>query len=153
TGQNGPQGQSNVFLYDRSTGSTTLVSHRFDSATSSGNAPASTYSTTGFGFGPNTGRFLVFNSTATDLVSGQNGPLETNVFLYDTTTGTNTLVSHNFASSLTGANGYCISADLTPDGSSIVFESLATDVVSGETGALDNIFLYHRATGNIQLIS
>jgi hypothetical protein len=153
TGQNGPQGQSNVFLYDRSTGNTTLVSHRFDSPTTSGNESAITYSTTGFGFGPNTGRFLLFDSAATDLIAGQNGPLETNVFLYDTTTGANTLVSHDYASSLTGANGYAISADLTPDGSSIVFESLATDVVSGGTGALDNVFLYNRATGNNRLIS
>jgi hypothetical protein len=152
-GQNGPSGQNNVFLYDRTTGRNTLVSHRFDSATTTGNDSASTFDSTGFGFGSGTGRFLLYNSKATDLVSGQNGPVHTNLFLYDTTTGLTTLISHTPSSSLTAVSGDTINADLTPDGNFIVYQSFATDVVDQQSGGISNIFLYDRASNTTQLVS
>jgi hypothetical protein len=152
-GQSGPPGQTNVFLYDRTTGTNTLVSHRFDSATTTGNYGSYTSNTTGFGFNINPGRFLLYDSVATDLVAGHNGPTVHNLFLYDTTAGTTTLVSHSAASPLTAANMDVGYADLTPDGSAIVYESYASDVVDHETGPGDNIILFDRTSGQNQLIS
>lgn len=152
-GQAGPSNLENVFLYDRATGSNTLLSHRFDSTTITGNNDSVVSRSTGFGFSNNSGRFLLFNSSATDLVAGQNGPSFENLFLYDTTTGTTTLVSHNTFSPVTGSNSDAENADLTPDGRFVVFESFATDVVVGQTGSVGNIFLYETATNTSRLVS
>jgi Tol biopolymer transport system component len=152
-GQTGLTGETNVFLYDTTTGTNRLVSHRFDSATAAGNGDSYTADTTGFGFSANVGHYLLFTSTATDLIAGQAGPQFGNLFLYDTAAGTTTLVSHNASSLLTGGNDFAEAADLTPDGGKVVFQSFATDMVPGQTGPRNNIFLYDSATGNIQLIS
>jgi hypothetical protein len=154
TGQAGPLGQGNVFLYDTTTGINTLISHRFDSTVTAGNEYSTTQDTTGFGFGPNATEFFLFSSNATDLLAGQHGPSDLNLFLYDTATGKTTLVSHNVNDPLQGANDATEDADLTPDGSSVVFESFGTDVVSGQTATnKNNIFLYDTATNSSQLIS
>jgi hypothetical protein len=153
-GQAGLRGEMNVFLYDATTGINTLVSHRFNSATTAADDLSETSLATGFGFGANSGRFLLFSSFATDLVAGQNGPITVNLFLYDTSTGTTTLVSHTVSSRLTGCDDETFQADITPDGKSVVFESLATDEVPGEqTGGEGNIFLYNPATDTTRLIS
>jgi hypothetical protein len=153
TGQTGPRGQYNVFLYDGMTGTNTLISHRFGSDTIAANDSSTTSYTTGFGFGLNGTRYFLFSSNATDLVEGQSGSNDLNLFLYDTATDTTTLVSHNTGSLLVGANDATEDADLTPDGNFVVFQSFATDVVPGQTGDKDNIFLYDASTGSNELIS
>jgi hypothetical protein len=157
SGQTGPHGQGNIFLYNTATGSNTLISHRSGSPTTAANAGSQTFYTTGFGFGPYADRFFLFSSNATDLVTDQKGQGSFNLFLYDTDMKTTTLVSHNASSALTGANDATEFADLAPapDGSSVsvVFQSFATDVVAGQTGNKDNIFLYNTATGTSQLVS
>src|SRR5262249_24862968 len=133
-GQTGPRGQTNVFLYDRLSQTNTMVSHRFGALTTGANDPSTTGSTTGFAFGLNTGRSLPSSTNATDLVAGQGGPSSLNLFLYDALNQTTTLVSHNAdPSQRIGANDATEDADLTPDGSAVVFESFATDVVPGQT--------------------
>jgi hypothetical protein len=142
-GQTGPRGQANVYLYDTTTGTTTLISHRFGSPTIAGNNDSTTSYTPGFGFGPDATRYFLFSSDATDLVASASGPSVQNLFLYDTVTGSTTLVSHDANSLLTGCNNDTEDADLTPDGGLIVFQSFATDVVAGQTGTnKDNIFVY-----------
>jgi Tol biopolymer transport system component len=157
-GQTGPRGYFNVFLYDQLTGVNTLVSHRFGDPTTAGDETSETFYTTGFGLGANTGRFLLFTSNADDLVANQQGPDVINLFLYDTTLGTTTLVSRsntdpNPLQPSIGGNGDAEFADLTPDGSSVVFQSFATDAVPQQTGEPDNIFRYTAATGTIRLVS
>jgi hypothetical protein len=58
-GQTGPASQLNVFLFDRTTGTNKLVSHRFDSFTATGNNAADTTFATGFGFSVNSGQFFL----------------------------------------------------------------------------------------------
>jgi Tol biopolymer transport system component len=157
-GQAGPHGQDNVFLYDATTGRNTLVSHEAGSPSTAANGSSTTQDTTGFGSGGSSaqpsGQFLLFSSYATDLVSGQAGPGALNLFLYDTGTGAITLVSHDAVSPVTGANAATRAADLTPDGSAVVYQSYASDLVPGQTGGnTSNIFLYDRGTGTSQLIS
>jgi Tol biopolymer transport system component len=157
-GQAGARGQENVFLFDAVHGTNTLVSHQFQSLTTAANAPSLTFYTTGFGFGPSTGQFLLFSSSATDLIPGQGGPGVLNLFLYDNRPGpahgTLTLVSHTFGDPQTGADDATEQADLTPDGSAVVFESFATDVVSGQNPQnKNNIFLYDTLSDTSRLIS
>jgi Tol biopolymer transport system component len=87
---------TNVFLYDRLSGASVLVSHTSAGGTTTGNGTA---------FSPvisADGRYVAFLSDATNLLAGQidanNGP---DVFLYDRVSGTNTLVSHTGSSGVT----------------------------------------------------
>jgi Tol biopolymer transport system component len=87
-GQNDLDEHSDVFLFDRLTGETTLVSHAADSPLTAGDGPS---------FQPSLsadGRYLVFASLATDLladVTDQNRQFD--VFLYDRLLGTLSLVN------------------------------------------------------------
>jgi hypothetical protein len=146
-GQAGPRGKDNVFLYDRLIGANTLLSHRYSSPTTTGNDDSLTFYTTGFGFNANSGQYLLFSSSANDLLPGQSGPPVLNLFLYNTSTGATTLISHNASSPLMGANDFSERADLTPDGSAVVFDSFATDVVAQQAGPTDNVFLYSPTAG------
>src|SRR5262249_9155182 len=72
-GQTGPRQVLNVFLYDRQSDTTTLVSHQARSPEATGNGDSETENLTGFGFSAAGGDFLIFKSRATDLVQGQSG--------------------------------------------------------------------------------
>jgi hypothetical protein len=156
-GEQGPSGFTNIFLYDRLSGATTLVTHAAGSPLLSANDDSDLLSTTGFGFNNNTGRFLIYISHATNLVAGQNGPPHANLFLYDTSAGTTTLVSQHAASfsgfapssGPTGANGDVQAADISEDGSFIAYDSLATDAVPNQVygRGSEGVFLYNRNTG------
>ena len=160
-GQTGPPTEGNVFLYDVSTGNISLVSHRFDNPTISANDSSSTQLTTGFGFNFTNDRYLIYDSYATDLVQNQNGPGHSNLFRYDTQTGQNILISHAYSagpSSEASGNDDTLAADISQDGSSIVFSSLAINLVSGQSpgpGHLQNdLFLWTSSSGGtIQLVS
>jgi len=149
-GQQGPQtgirGPGNVFLYDISTGTNILVSHAVGEPTTSGNDTSSTEGTTGFGLNDNSGRYLLFMSYATNLVSGQDNSGRSNLFLYDTQEQTITLISHAPGSTTTGGNDDTYVADISQDGSIIVFASLATNLVANEEGTAGNVFEYDNRT-------
>src|SRR5262249_48332214 len=77
-------------------------------------------------------------SRATDLVAGQsdaNG--DTDVFLFDRVSGTNTLVSHISASPATTGNQLSEEAVLSGDGRYVAFRTRATDLVAGVTDTND----------------
>src|SRR5436305_1732842 len=83
------------------------------------------------------GRFVAFDSTAANLVAGQADPNNTptpraDVFLYDRSTGTNVLASHNAASATTTGNGPSLIPSISADGRFVAFEGQATDVVPGQ---------------------
>lgn len=88
-----------LFLHDRLTGEVELLSHRFDDATKVADG------STGTGTFSASGRFVAFQSTATDLIEGFTpGTGQANVFVLDRATGITTLVSHRFDAPLTGAS-------------------------------------------------
>lgn len=146
---------NNIFLYDRTTGVNTLVSHTPGSASMPGNERS---------IDPHIsadGNFIVFQSDATDLITGQvddnanNNGGASDLFLYNRATGTNTLITHTAASSLTTANTGSNSADISADGRYVTFGSPATNLVAGVTEGNSNfdIFLYDRTTGANTLVS
>ncbi len=143
-----------LFLYDRQTGTTTLVSHAAGSPSTAANGES-------YGGAMSAdGRYILLISYATNLVAGQ---IDTNagtffgfdVFLYDRVAGTTTLVSHAAGSPVTAGNGRCESAAISADGAFIAFDSRATDLVAGVTDANANsdVFLYDRAGGTTTLVS
>jgi Bacterial Ig-like domain (group 1)/Putative Ig domain/WD40-like Beta Propeller Repeat len=108
------------------------------------------------------GRFVVFASNASNLVSGQSTPSgQLNVFLHDNLDGTTTLVSHQYGNPTTGGictNGYDSGSSFNPvisgDGSTIAFYSQADNLAAGEIIFPTNyvgLYVYNTATGSVTL--
>jgi hypothetical protein len=154
-GMTNPDFIFNVFLVDRLTGAMALVSHAPGQPATAGNWHSGIESIPGISAD---GRFVVFESAATNLLPGQSGtPGETtHVFVYDRTTGALTLVSHA-AGSGTPANGFCQVPRISADGDSVAFLSVATNLVAGQVDPdpdfTTDLFLWSRATGAITLVS
>lgn len=96
------------------------------------------------------GRHLLFESNATNLVGGD-GNASYDLFLKDLTTGAIRRVSTTAAGG--EANGHSFRGQFTTDGQSIVFESLASNLVDGDTNAARDIFEKNLETGAVRLIS
>jgi uncharacterized repeat protein (TIGR01451 family) len=137
-------GQPDVFIRDLKADATRLVSIN----------AAGTGSGAGYSQNPEAsqdGRFVVFESSAPDLVTNDfNGA--TDVFLRDTLAGSTLLVSVNRSGNASG-NADSISPHLTPDGQFIVFESLAGNLVSNDLNNASDIFLRNRTNNLVELIS
>ncbi len=104
-------------------------------------------------FGPSVsanGRYVVFFSRATNLVAGDTNGCE-DVFVRDRASGTLERVSVDSG----GVQGDAMSVDpsISPDGRYVVFESLATNLVSGDTNSIRDVFLRDRLTGTTDSIS
>jgi Tol biopolymer transport system component len=142
-GQVDADGKDDLFLWERATGTTVLVSHASSSSTTAGNDWTYTYTESTLLSAD--ARYVVFSSAATDLVAGQvdaNGDPE--VYLYDRLTGSNTLVSHASASAVTAANDRTSAHGISSDGRYIVLLTRATDLVPGGQAGL---YYYDRVTG------
>ncbi len=145
-------GSPDVFLYDRTTGTNVLVSHHAGTPATPATA-ANNASTVAVLSGD--GRFVAYESLATDLVAGQTGPPgRSGIFLYDLATGQSVLVSHAAGAPATMASSGSFSPSLSADGRFVAYESLASDLVSGATasGGFD-IYLYDRLSGASTLVS
>ena len=105
------------------------------------------------------GRYVLFASTANDLVLATNNPptpisslLKLNVLLRDRTNGTTKLVSVNLTG-LGGGNGGSLPADVSADGRYAAFESSATDLVAGDTNNTNDVFVRDLSIGVTRLVS
>jgi len=117
-------------------------------STAAGGAEADDYSTNAR-FSPD-GRYIVFESNATNLVAGDTNNC-TDIFLKDLVTGAVTRLSTTANGA--EANNYSYNARFSPDGRYIVFESDATNLVAGDTNNRVDIFLKDLATGAITRLS
>jgi Tol biopolymer transport system component len=144
-------GRQDVFLYQVSTGVVTLVSRAASSRGTTGNGPS--YATAM----SDDGEWVLLWSEASNLVAGVvDGTATWDVFLFQRSTGTMTLVSRSVASPWTTANGLSQARAISPDGEWILFNSGATDLVAGledRNGAGWDVFLYQRSTGTTLLAS
>ncbi|HKI04550.1 MAG TPA: hypothetical protein VKK31_21400 [Thermoanaerobaculia bacterium] len=141
---------ANVYLYERTSGTTILVSRRGSAAQQTGNGSA------GLSAMSADGRFLAFISDATDHVAGQNDPNGAlDVFLFDRLAGAATLVSHQAGSALTAGKASSVSPTLSADGRYVAFASKATDLVPGvsDGNGQQDVFLYDRLMGTVSLVS
>lgn len=121
----------NVFLRDRTSGQTTLVSANL-SGTGGGNGDSLP---TGIS---DDGRFALFESGANDLVDGDTNGV-TDVFLRDVVSNITYLVSVSTNGGF--ANGVCRGSTLTPDGRNVAFVSAANNLVPGDTNGIPDVFV------------
>jgi Tol biopolymer transport system component len=149
-GQSGVPDSPAVFLYDAASGTTALVSHTAGSTTlpAAGACDRPALSADG--------RSVAFDSTASDLMTGQvDGNGSYDAFLYDVTSGANTLVSHVPGSPGTAGNATAFDLSLSDDGQRVTFSSQATDLVQDQVTRYPytHVFLWHRDTGTVALAS
>ncbi len=144
---NDTNNQVDIFVRDRQLGTTERVS--VDSSGLQGN---------GYSGNPSIsadGRYVVFQSTATNLVGGggdTNGVQD--VFVHDRQTGETLRIS--VGSGGTQANDASVSSTrngISADGQLIGFSSLATNLVSGDTNGVQDAFVYNRVTNTVERIS
>ncbi|HET9692750.1 MAG TPA: choice-of-anchor D domain-containing protein, partial [Steroidobacteraceae bacterium] len=134
--------QADVFVRDRQTRQTLRVSVASDGSASNGYSVQPTLS--------GNGRYVAFVSDATNLVSGDtNGRID--VFVKDLEGGRVERVS--VSSGGAQANGGSYEPALSADGRYVVFESLATNLVPGDTNASQDVFLHDRETGETRRVS
>jgi len=96
------------------------------------------------------GRFVIFDSDASNLVSGDtNGIID--VFLRDRLTGKTERVSLD--SSGAQGNNESSGSSVTTDGRFVAFTSYATNLAAGDTGFDQDVFLRDRATGVTEMVS
>jgi Tol biopolymer transport system component len=129
--------RGDIFVHNRATGETTRVS------VSSGGVEGNNNS-----FAPfisSDGRFVVFESNATNLVAGDfNGRRD--IFVHDGATGETTRVSVS-SEDLEGDNN-SYAPFISEDGKFVVFESLATNLVTGDGNGRRDIFVHERSIIN-----
>ncbi len=98
-----------------------------------------------------TGRYVVFESSATNLVSPATASGITHIYLRDTQTGTTSLVSVDSAG--TAGDGNSTQARVSADGRYVVFASNATNLVAGDTNGVRDIFLRDTVAGTTTRVS
>ncbi|MDQ7826613.1 MAG: hypothetical protein RDV48_27670 [Candidatus Eremiobacteraeota bacterium] len=150
TSDSNPSDASQVFVYDRSTGTTVLASKSSGASGSAGNEDSSIPFITG------DGRYVSFESFSTNLISESVTEGVSQVYLRDLTGQTTTLVSR--ASDIVGGSGSpgnMISnySSVSSDGRYVCFQSMATNLVSGTSGFQYNVFVRDRQTGTTIMAS
>ncbi len=97
------------------------------------------------------GRFVVFESSATNLIVGDTRD-DRDIFLKDLSIGTVTRISTT--SNGAQANNDSLNPQFSPDGCFVVFESMATNLVDGDdSNRSTDIFLKNLVTGAITRLS
>ena len=129
-------GVGDIFLRDRQTNTTTRISVATGGAQANGTSDRPTIS--------NDGRYILYESAATNLVAGDTNAV-TDLFLYDRIAATTTRVSLD-GSGVQG-NGLSDDGAISGDGSTVSFESDATNLVAGDTNAKTDVFVRTIATG------
>lgn len=135
-------GERDVFVFDRETGQTTRVS--IDSIGNQGNGLSRIPSISG------NGRYVAFHSNANNLVSGDTNT-SYDVYVFNRQTGQTSIVS--LSSQGTLGNRDSLDPMISADGRYVVFESEASNLVSGDTNNRPDIFVHDRQTGETTSVS
>ena len=94
------------------------------------------------------GRYVVFQSSATNLVTGVSG---TQVYRHDRMSGVTLLVS--VASTGTPGNNVSRDPSVSANGRYVAFASFATDLVDGDTNSMSDVFVRDMQAGTTALVS
>ncbi|RMG41120.1 MAG: hypothetical protein D6719_09130 [Candidatus Dadabacteria bacterium] len=135
-------GDWQVYLYDRKKKTLTLISKSASGTPGNGSSFAGGIS--------KSGRWVVFVSSATNLVSGDtNGKYD--AFLVDTRKNTIELISK--LPSGTQFNNDTLDAAISPSGKFILLNTSATNVDPADTDTVRDIYLYNRRKKTFKLVS
>ena len=136
----GVKGYDEVYVKNLTTGAISLVSER---------APGTFTTGTDGAFSPDGTKvvYTVLNSDQAHTESGDTG----DIYVRDLSSNAATRIS----SAMGGAdsNGYSYGAQYTADGSKIIFNSSASNLVAGDTNGAIDVFAYDVASGTITRLS
>lgn len=135
-------GETGIYLRDLRSGTTSREDVASDGSPANGNAG-------GLPCISANGRFIVFGSNATNLVSGVGGTME--MYERDLTTGQIALVS--IADDGTPANSGAQDCAVSADGRFVVFSSASSNLVSVNTNGTTQVFIHDMLTGKTSLVS
>jgi len=143
-----PNKGADIFVHDRQTGETTRVSVSSTGMQANDRSYSPSLSSDG--------RFVTFQSYATNLVSGDtNGDVDPNegadIFVHDRQMGQTTRVSVSSAG--VQGNNSSGSPSLSSDGRFVAFSSAANNLVAGDTNDTTDIFLHDRQTDQTTRVS
>jgi Tol biopolymer transport system component len=139
-------GERDVFSYNLASGQAQLVSVNAG-GNGSGNFGSSSASISA------DGRFVVFESDATDLLTNAAAGSNSDIFLRDLVSQTTTLVSADCHGD-GGGDDFSYAPAFSADGRYIVFSSYAMNLLAGEfVENEDNVFRHDRLTGANELLS
>jgi LPXTG-site transpeptidase (sortase) family protein len=134
--------QTDIFVHDRNTNTTTRISVASSGTQGDGDSYEPSISSDG--------RYVAFNSNASNLVSGDtNG--DSDIFVHDRNTGITTCVSVN--SSGVFVEGVSYNPSISSDGRYVAFNSNAKNLVSGDTNWQTDVFVHDRDTNTITRVS
>ncbi|MBC7835585.1 MAG: PD40 domain-containing protein [Phycisphaerales bacterium] len=142
----GGSGVAQVFLKDRQTGLTSIISVRPPSA---GGAQANSQCAAPAVSGD--GRFVAFASIATNLGGADLNGAASDIYVKDRETGDLRRVS--VSSARTQADQASWGASISEDGRLVGFISLATNLATPDTPGVAEAFVHDRATGQTQRVS
>jgi len=129
---NDNNGFTDIFVYDRDTDTTALVTNGSNFSSSEASISAD-------------GRFVAFRSGASSLVSGDSNR-QFDIFVFDRATNTTEQLT-------TGSNDQSNDPAISADGQFVAFSSKASNLVVGDTNGHRDIFVHNRATGETRLLT
>jgi Tol biopolymer transport system component len=135
-------GKTDIFLHDRNTEITTMISVSSDEILADDNSGNSDISSDG--------NFVVFDSEATNLVPGDTNNAQ-DVFIRDLVNGT----AERISVSSSGGEGYgsSVNGSVSADGTFVVFSSNASNLIAGDTNDRQDVFVRDLAAGTTTRVS
>lgn len=135
-------GAQDIFRYNRQDSSVLLVSNADDGQPGNGISAYAAVS--------GDGNVVVFESDATNLVANDNNAT-TDVFVFDIRQGSLSRVSLSLYGSDADAPSY--QPAISHDGRFISFYTYASNLVAGDSNQFEDVFVYDRQTGNMELLT
>lgn len=135
---------NDIYLWSRSTGKSTLISHSASSLTTTAdgasNNPALSHD----------GKFIVFQSTASNLTANADTDgTQPDIFLYDIANKTTTRIPYTAAPGSAATN---TEPKISADNNIIIWNSGESLVEDDKNGLMD-VYMYNRSTGDISAVS
>lgn len=136
--------QRHVYIRDRQTGTTTMVTRAANGALANQASFAPEIS--------DDGRYVVYYSLVSNLVAGTSGS-KTQILLFDKSTSTTRLISRPTARVSVEGNDTSYSATISGDGRYIAFTSYASNLVAGDNNGVADSFLLDRNSNELSIVS
>jgi hypothetical protein len=141
-------GFTDVFVHDRQTGKTTRVSVASNGDQADEGTPYSGYYAVAISA---SGRYVAFDSGASDLVAGDTNDYY-DIFVHDRVTGKTRRMSVR-SNGNEGDNDSFQNMDISGDGRFVTFASDASNLVADDTNATTDVFVHDRQTGKTSRVS
>ena len=129
-----------VFIHDMQTGTTNLVSSNASGVI--GNSASEWPDVSA------DGRYVVFDSVSTNLVSGMSGQ---QIYIKDLSTGAVRVLS--VSSSGVAGNGASVAPKISCDAGTVAFSSQASNLVSGDTNGYEDVFVDNLGWSGDQMVN